>query len=70
MKMQSSQSKASSYTCDQAEALKELHLLCQQGRLFEVEEWIQQGNILQLAPDPARRSRHRSALEIALFTLN
>ena len=52
----------------QAEELRQLHLLCQQGRLYEVEEWIQQGRVLQLPLEPGDRSRKRSALPIALAT--
>lgn len=50
------------------EELQELQRLCLEGRLYEVEEWIRQGCILQLPPEEARRSRSRSALEIVLDT--
>ncbi len=55
-------------TTDPAE-LEELHLLCRQGRLYDVERWIIAQRPLQLhgASHAARTGRHRpTALEIAL----
>lgn len=49
------------------ESLKELHRLCREGRLYEVERWIGAGRPLQLDKQtPASRRRVASALEIAL----
>ncbi|MBP9826545.1 MAG: hypothetical protein KBF21_20120, partial [Thermoanaerobaculia bacterium] len=49
------------------EELEELHRLCRQGHLYDVERWIRAGRPLQLAAgSPAERRRHLSALEIAL----
>lgn len=50
------------------EDLKKLHLLCQKGMLYEVEQWIRDGQPLQLDPDVEIRGYYRSALEIALET--
>ena len=45
----------------------ELHDLCRQGCLYEVEEWIRAGNPLQLDPAAVSKGRRiRSALEIGL----
>lgn len=54
------------FTGDAAE-LKELHRLCRDGRLYDVERWIRDGHPLQLAPDTpiAPRRRTRTALGIA-----
>ena len=53
------------------EALTELHRLCREGRLYDVERWIQAGRPLQTAADTtARQRRAPSALEIALDTGN
>jgi hypothetical protein len=47
--------------------LVELHRFCRQGRLYDVERWIQAEGPLQLAEDAPRPRRHTaSALEIAL----
>jgi ankyrin repeat protein len=44
-----------------------LHQMCRQGRLYEVEGWIADGKPIQIAPeDIPKRTRYRSALEIAL----
>jgi hypothetical protein len=48
--------------------LQELYQLCQQGRLYEVEDWIYQGHILQLPLNQKIPIRQKSALEIALDT--
>ncbi len=49
------------------EKLAELHRLCREGRLYDVERWIKFGRPLQLAPGTPVRPRPRSsALEIAL----
>lgn len=61
----------SKHTCrsnNHVERLQELYRLCQEGRLYEVQDWIQQGRILQLPHVAANSSRHKSALEIALDT--
>src|SRR5687768_13338070 len=52
------------FTADEAE-LEELHRLCQAGRLYDVERWIQAGRPMQLAAAEQPR-RFRTALEIAL----
>lgn len=50
-----------------AEALKELHQLCKESRLYEVERWIQAGKPLQLEdPSLVSRRHFNFALEIAL----
>jgi ankyrin repeat protein len=47
--------------------LQELHRLCKEGRLYEVEGWIREGKPLQATTESARRRRnYSSALEIAL----
>lgn len=47
--------------------LEELRRLCREGRLYEVERWIQAGRPFQLPVGrPPGRSRWQSALEIAL----
>jgi hypothetical protein len=56
---------ASSRATPQAEDLAELHQLCREGRLYEIEAWIKDGRPLQLSRDAAARSR-RSASALAL----
>lgn len=47
--------------------LRDLHLMCQRGQLFGVQEWIAEGKPLQLAPEAIRKAtRPRTALQIAL----
>lgn len=47
--------------------LRELHELCREGRLYDVEDWIRSGRPVQLEKGPSPSPRHwRSALEIAL----
>lgn len=47
--------------------LTELHRFCREGRLYDIERWIQIGRPIQLAEGtPVRRRRPSSALEIAL----
>jgi len=53
----------------QTTELAELHQLCHDGRLYDVERWIQLGRPLQVG-DAILRGRARSALEIALETGN
>jgi hypothetical protein len=51
------------------DALTEFHEMCRQGRLYDVERWIQTGHPLQVRYEPGRYVRGRrktSALEIAL----
>jgi hypothetical protein len=51
------------------EDLRPLHQLCRDGRLYEVERWIAEGQPLQLAPEAIHKSaRPKTALEIALDT--
>jgi hypothetical protein len=51
------------------EELKELHLLCRNGRIYDAEQWIQQGKPLQLDPVATPKGRQpTSALRIALET--
>ena len=45
--------------------MEELHRFCLNGRLYDVERWIQAGRPMQLAADE-QSSRFRTALEIAL----
>ncbi len=48
-------------------ALTELHRLCRDSRIYDVERWIQAGWPLQAAPGtPTQQRRVTSALEIAL----
>jgi hypothetical protein len=52
-------------------ALSELHRLCRDSRLYDVERWIQAGRPLQAAQGiPAQQRRVASALEIALEAEN
>lgn len=55
------------FTTNAAE-LEELHRLCLDGRLYDVERWIQAGGPMQLAAGSLieRSCRFRTALEIAL----
>jgi hypothetical protein len=51
------------------EDLDALHQACREGRLYDVEAWIQAGRPLQLDPEAGARARRRpSALAIALET--
>src|SRR5262245_45400816 len=53
------------------EALQELHRLCREGRLFEVDAWITAGRPVQLAADVATKERRRrSALRLAIAAGN
>src|SRR5437870_4913561 len=58
-------------TTTQPEELAELHRLCREGRVYDVERWIRAGRPLQLAQGtPVNRARVTSALEIAVQTGN
>src|SRR5206468_584967 len=49
--------------------LRPLHLLCREGRLYDIERWIVDGKPLQLAPEAIRKgTRAKTALQIALQT--
>lgn len=48
--------------------LEQLLRLCRQGRLFEVQEWIQEGKPVVLSAHVARKSPRRNALRIAMDT--
>jgi len=51
------------------EDVRVLHQLCREGRLYEIERWIDDGKPLQLAPESIRKgTRPKTALEIALET--
>jgi ankyrin repeat protein len=51
--------------------LTDLHILCREGRLYDVEGWIQAGRPLQIAEGaPISRRRVTTALEIALENEN
>jgi hypothetical protein len=53
------------------EGLKELHCLCRDGRLYDVERWIQAGRPLRAGEGTVVRQRRvSSALEIALDARN
>jgi ankyrin repeat protein len=53
------------------EELAELHRLCREGRLYDVERWIRAGRPLQIAEGtPVKRARVTSALDIALQARN
>ena len=53
-------------TTDDPALLEELHLLCRQGRLYEVERWITAGRPLQLEETLAGQRRRVTALQIAI----
>jgi hypothetical protein len=58
-------------TTDDPEALTELHCLCREGRLYDVERWIRDGRPLQVAQGITIKGRRlTSALEIALEDRN
>lgn len=60
-----------SRTTPDPENLADLHQLCRQHRLYEVEEWIRAGRPLQLAAEVSVKGRHwTSALEIGLQAQN
>jgi hypothetical protein len=47
--------------------LRALHLMCREGRLYDVERWTAEGKPLQLAPEAVpKRRRPKTALQIAL----
>lgn len=48
------------------EELKPLHVLCREGRLYEIEQWIRDGRPLQIASGVSLSGRTTSALKIAL----
>ena len=51
------------------EDVRDLHTMCREGRLYEVECWIAGGKPLQLAPKSIRKgTRPKTALQIALET--
>jgi len=60
--------KRSARTTADPDELADLHRLCREGHLYEVERWIQAGRPLQLAEGVTvnPRRRFKSALEIAL----
>lgn len=61
----------STQTTIRHDELVELHRLCAEGRLYDVERWIQEGKPLQIAQGaPVRRRRTTSALEKAIETEN
>src|SRR5687767_3726804 len=52
-------------------SLADLHQICREGRLYEVQRWIEDGRPFQLDPTVAvrrRRSGTNTALEIAVET--
>src|SRR5579863_7187898 len=51
-------------------ALTELHRLCRENRIYDVERWIAAGNPLQMAAGSERKGQTSSALEIALDARN
>lgn len=58
-------------TATEPEELAELHRLCREGRLYDVERWIRVGRPVQLARGtPVKRARLTSALEIAIQAKN
>lgn len=64
-------SKSSARTTTEPEQLTELHRLCREGRLFDVEQWIRSSRPLQVIEGaPAKRRRVTSALEITLDRQN
>ena len=51
------------------EEIRPLNQLCREGRFYEVERWIREGNPLHLAPDAIGKStRPKTALQIAIET--
>src|SRR2546428_13038862 len=54
-------------TTMEPEEVAELHRLCREGRLYDVERWIRTGRALQIGQGtPVKRARVTSALEIAV----
>lgn len=55
-------------TTTEADMLEDLYRLCREGRLYDVERWIQQDRPLQLTKEAAAnlRGRYKSALRIGL----
>ena len=53
---------------DSPDELEELHRLCREGRLYDVEAWIKAGHPLQLSGEGAYRRRFPTALTIAIET--
>lgn len=62
--------KRSPRTTSDLAALAELHRLCRDSRIYDVERWIQAGRPLQAARETSAQRRVASALEIALEAEN
>jgi hypothetical protein len=65
-----SKATVSARTTDEPTALTELHRLCRENRIYDVERWIAAGNPLQMAAGSERKGQTTSALEIALEARN
>src|SRR5947208_7504357 len=64
-------SKSPARTTTDREELTELHRLCREGRLYDVERWIRVGRPVQIAQGtPVKRARATSALEIGVHAGN
>lgn len=49
--------------------VRDLHQLCREGRLYDVDRWITEGKPLQISPQALPKRVHpKTALEIALET--
>ena len=58
--------KPAARTMDDPKHLSDLHRLCRDGRLYDVERWIQEGRPLQaISGGTAEQHRVASALEIS-----
>ena len=57
-------------TTTEPTALTELHRLCRENRIYDVERWIAARNPLQMAAGLERKGQSTSALEIALEARN
>jgi len=57
-------------TTTEAASLAELHRLCRENRIYDVERWIAAENPLQIAAASEQKGQTTSALEIALETRN
>jgi hypothetical protein len=65
-----SRATVSARTTTEPTALTELHRLCRENRIYDVERWIAAGNPLQIAAALERKGQTTSALEIALEARN
>jgi hypothetical protein len=57
-------------TTSEPSVLRELHRLCRENRIYDVERWIKDGKPLQTIPGEAQKGQTTSAMEIALESRN